>query len=137
MDRRPCTHAQPVTSTRNGCTPIWRSPYTSVYSHAPNEPNSSPGVPTLKRIPFAQSGSRRNQGVSYTSNSGTQNLKKHRSHGAGAAACPYIEEVQRVWDLEWERVYGARQRGERLRTHHPKVALDSKTLEPQTPNTKP
>jgi len=35
----------------------------------------------------------------------------------------FLVEVQRVWDLEWERVYGARQRGERLRTHHPKVQL--------------
>jgi hypothetical protein len=35
----------------------------------------------------------------------------------------FLREVQRVWDLEWERVYGAAGRGERLKTHHPKVQL--------------
>jgi hypothetical protein len=28
-----------------------------------------------------------------------------------------------VWDLEWDRVYGARHRGERMRAHRPKVHL--------------
>jgi len=35
----------------------------------------------------------------------------------------FMKEVQRVWDLEWERVYGARGRGERLKEHHPKLHL--------------
>lgn len=35
----------------------------------------------------------------------------------------FLKEVQRVWDLEWDRVYGATLRGERLRAHHPKVQL--------------
>ena len=35
----------------------------------------------------------------------------------------FLKEVQRVWDAEWERVYGAAKRGERTRPHHPKVQL--------------
>ena len=35
----------------------------------------------------------------------------------------FLKEVQRVWDAEWERVYGASKRGERMRSHHPKVQL--------------
>ena len=35
----------------------------------------------------------------------------------------FLKEVQRVWDAEWDRVYGASKRGERMRSHHPKVQL--------------
>ena len=35
----------------------------------------------------------------------------------------FYEEIKRVWDLEWERVYGAKTRGERTKPHAPKVQL--------------